>query len=350
MDKLKTNNEKIFDAAGKPRKYKALFGKTFENYLDDVKDELFDFVYELATNAELLTTVRELAHAGKVNESFTELNENFFDLLKQRYDKAKQVVSNLSDKGKEALQSLVARAKDIMSFIGSIGTIIKNAFKDITTKTFEKLKKSLASDKKFTDKIKELYNAEKDTLVKDLKVCKDVVSFYKNKFVDSLTKNITDNIKPLLVKNDLPVMATEAMVAEGNDNVISKLLGNVAHIPPFSWLHDLAHLGQTAANKVIAGLSKLTQNLGGPAFTLPVIAILLGIAFEYNVKGLAKHGLLHLVAEYSIPFVGVVINVIGIIATFLAAVSVIDSVAGTNIIAKSGHDTHGETPAAEAVA
>ena len=56
-----------------------------------------------------------------------------------------------------------------------------------------------------------------------------------------------------------------------------------------------------------------------PEFKLPVISSLFGIAFEYNVKGLIKHGLIEAAEIFSVPFVGLVVKTAGNVATFLAA-------------------------------
>lgn len=334
MSHLKNKIEKIFEMQNINNEYKHLFGKTFENYLKDIQEDLFN-INELYTNKELCDYVCVLAKNYKINESYSELNENFFDKLKQRYDKAKDVVSNLSDNAKTALNTLVSKAKDILSFITEIKNIIIKYFKDISTNTVNKIKDKLLKDVNFVNKTKELFNAEKNEFINDLKTAKNVTLFYKDKFLNILLEKIDKVLKDLLNKEDLPV-SESLLLNEGNDNVISKLLSNISHIPPFSWLHDVAHAGEKGATFIINKLSTLTANLGGESFELPIIATLLGIAFEYNIKGLIKGGLLNVVATYSIPFIGVIVTVLGIMATFLATISVIDNIANTNIIA-SGH-------------
>jgi len=78
-------------------------------------------------------------------------------------------------------------------------------------------------------------------------------------------------------------------------------------------------MGTQGSEVIIQQLSIVTKKLGGPEFVLPIIAIILGIAFEYNIKGLAKHGLLEIVALYSIPFVAPIIKTVGLVATMIAA-------------------------------
>ena len=330
MTHLKTKIEKIFEINNE-NQYKTLSGKTFENYLKEIQEELFD-INELYYNQELCDYVCELAITNNINESYNELNENFFDKLKQRYDKAKDVVSNLSDNAKNALNDLVNKAKDILTFITEIKNIILNYFKDISTNTVNKIKDKLLKDTTFVNKTKELLQTDKNALINDLKTAKDVTIFYKDKFIKLIIEKIDTALKSLLSKDDLPI--SESILKEGNNNnVISKLLGNISHIPPFSWLHDVAHAGEKGATYIIGKLSNFTDNIGGDSFELPVIATLLGIAFEYNIKGLIKGGLLNVVASYSIPFIGIIVTVLGIIATFLAAISVIDTIANTNIIA-----------------
>jgi hypothetical protein len=105
--------------------------------------------------------------------------------------------------------------------------------------------------------------------------------------------------------------------------MLDKLVHGLNSIPPFSWIDKLQKIGEKGANFIIKQLAFITEKLGGPYFDLPIIAVLLGIAFEYNMKGLAKSGLLDVVGMFSVPFVAPVIKMVGFVATMIAAYELI---------------------------
>jgi len=297
-------------------------------------NDLFSFFIESYYNSSLLTPGEKRSlnlYLKKSNLNLNQLNENFYDKLKARYDKAKQVAVDMSDKAKEALQKIVTAAKDAVNFVGKIKEQLLEWCNKIISTTKDKIKGKLQADGKFMKAVKDKLSHDKNAFIKDLKTCTEVVNFYKNSLVNNIVKSFTTNLSGFLSKEDTGLTLQEKLllIQEGN-NMIDKLVGGIAHIPPFSWLHDLAHLGEKGANKAIGLLSNITNKLGGPAFTLPVIGAILGIAFEYNIKGLAKHGLLEVVEFFTIPFVGIIIKSIGYAATFIAVYEIINHLAGTN--------------------
>ena len=84
-------------------------------------------------------------------------------------------------------------------------------------------------------------------------------------------------------------------------------------------------IGTKGSEFIIKQLSSITKNLGGPEFILPAMSVLLGVAFEYNIKGLVKHGLIEAIAEYSIPFITLIVKFIGLVATFIAAYEIVEA-------------------------
>lgn len=257
------------------------------------------------------------------------INENFFDKLKDRFDKAKEVASGISDKAKSALETIVKSAKDIVSFIGDLKNKLLNSIKDILTNTVNKVKSKLKGDKKFSSETERVHSSNKEGLIKDLKTAKEVVDFHKTKMSNSLWEKMSTTLKNFFSKEDQPAIAEKLeILKEGHNNVISKLVDGLAHVPPFSWLHEVQKMGEKGANSIIGAISKFTHNLGGPAFTLPAIASLLGIAFEYNIKGLAKSGLLNVAGYFTIPFITIIISIVAWIATFIAAVDAIHEITG----------------------
>ena len=268
------------------------------------------------------------------------LKESFFDSLKGRFDKDKQVATQYSDKAKDTLKKALDIAKNATDFIVKIKDALVKYIKTILSDTKNKIQSKLQSDNKFTGKVKELAKSSTEELKKDLQTAKEVIGFYTTKMTDSLLGKVEGGMKEVLVGSHQPVV--ESLLLEGNNNVIAKLFHGLETIPPFNWLHNVAHLGEKGANSILGALSKFTHNLGGPEFTLPVIATLIGIAFEYNIKGLAKSGLIDIVAFFSIPFVAVVIKILGWVATFMAVIAVIDTVGSFDILGHGGHgDSHG---------
>jgi hypothetical protein len=144
-----------------------------------------------------------------------------------------------------------------------------------------------------------------------------------------------------LSSEDNEVAVAEKIQYITESNMIGKLVDGISHIPPFSWLHQVQHMGEKGAQNIIKGLSFVTQKMGGPEIVLPVISAILGIAFEYNVKGLVKSGLLDMVETYAIPFIGIIIKFIGFVATVIAVVDLIDELTGSNLIREEGmEDVH----------
>jgi len=268
---------------------------------------------------------------------------NFFDTLKNRYDKAAGVVKNFSDNAKKALDKLIDAAKSaeefIKNLINKISEYCKSTLKNVKTKILEKLKNS----DEFLNLIKEAAK-NKENLKKDLMISKDVVKFYNEKFLSSLLDKIKKSITELFIGDKQPVVeklnyikSINEKVEMGN-NVIQKLVHGLEEIPPFNWLHSLKSNMEKGINIVIGGLSDLTNKLGGPKFTLPVIASILAVVIEFNVKGLVKSGLMDMVLDYAIPFVGTVIKIVGLIATFIAAIELIDDISGLHILGNHEHN------------
>ena len=158
----------------------------------------------------------------------------------------------------------------------------------------------------------------------ELEIFKDVVTFYKTRFNVALEAQISNSLTRFLSSEDkeIPVAEKLNIIKEGS-NMLDKLVHGLNSIPPFSWIDKLQKIGEKGANFIIKQLAFITEKLGGPYFELPIIAVLLGIAFEYNMKGLAKSGLLDVVGMFSVPFVAPVIKMVGFVATMIAAYELI---------------------------
>ncbi len=320
--------------------------KTWSEWINESFNDkdIYYYILENLYKSDFLTDL-DRYHISKAsgNYTFSEymIKESFFDTLRDRFDKAKEVATNISNAGKEALDKLLNKAKDLLDFVKKIKEQIITYIKDLLSKTKEKIKEKIQANPKFKSKCDELFKKEKNKFVDDLKLCKEIFEFYtKNlttKFVDMVTKGVSGVLSS---DKEPAVDISEGMITEGMNDVLSKFINGVSHIPPFSWLHNVAHIGEAGANKIIGALRLFTEKLGGPKFVLPVIGALLGIAFEYNVKGLAKQGLIQISAGLAVPFITTIIVIIGWIATFLAAVAVIDQLTGAGIF---GHEDHGHS-------
>lgn len=254
------------------------------------------------------------------------INENFWSKLTSRVDKASEVSNVLSDETESILKKVLRKAGEAFNFVKQIIENIKNFITSIITTVRDKVLNKAKGDKELTNKVKELVSVDKNAFVKDLKTSKEVYSFYKGDFLSSIMKSMKDNLSNFFSKEQEPI--AEALINE-KGNVISTMVHGIEKIPPFSWLHKVAHLGEKGADKIIEGLSFLTNKLGGPSFKLPVIATILGIVFEYNIKGAAKSGILSILGD---AFTGGLISIISIIATFIAGIIIIDQISGEKIL------------------
>jgi hypothetical protein len=260
------------------------------------------------------------------------LNEGFFDKLKERFPKAAEVSKVLSDKAENALGSILNKVKDAVSFVKKIGESIKEFFLSVVEKGKSFFTEQIQNGK-LKDKIGELAKTKKEGLAKDLKKSKEVIDFYRKDFMGKLLGSTEKNMTDMLSKEQEPV--AESIVNEGK-NVIATLVHKVEDIPPFSWLHKVAQAGEAGAAALIKMISEVTQKLGGPAFELPVIVLLIGLTIEYFVKDTTKHWLITLVGS-STPL-GMAISGIKYIATFVSIIIALDATIGEKIL--GGHD-HG---------
>lgn len=128
-----------------------------------------------------------------------------------------------------------------------------------------------------------------------------------------------------------------------NENIIGDLIHKIEKIPPFSYLEKVKEFGEGSANLIISFLSEITAKLGGPKFVLPVIASLIGVALEYNIKGLAKHNLIDVAAYFTVPFLIPLIKFIGYVATFIAVIIIINDITNMGILDHSHDNTEKST-------
>jgi hypothetical protein len=264
--------------------------------------------------------------------NYDSLNESFWDKLKERFPKAAQVSKMLSDKAEAVLGKIINGVKDAVSFVKKMGQSIKEFFISAIQKGKEIFTEQIVNGK-LKGKIEELVNTKKDGLIKDLKTSKDVINFYRKEFIGKILGSTEKNMTNILV--------SESLITEGENNVIATLVHKIESIPPFSWLHSVAKAGEAGASAVIKSISNVTQKLGGPAFELPVIALLLGIVFEQMVKGQVGHWLIDL-AGSATPL-GLAIKGVKTVAFFVALIVALDATIGQKLLGSHGHgDEHGK--------
>lgn len=257
------------------------------------------------------------------------INESFWDKLTKRIDKASEVSNVLPDESEGILKKLIRKAGQAVDFISKILQSIKdwiaNMIKDVISKVTERIK----GDGKFSESVKKVLKEEENEFIKDLKIAGSVYEFYKTDLLNTLVGSMKKSITNFLSNEQNPIPENFEYITNEGKNVLSTWVHGIEKIPPFSWLEKVATIGEKGANKVIEGLSLLTNKLGGPKFTLPTIAVLIGIVFEYNIKSTVKHGILSIFGD---AFTGGLLHVISWIATFIAAVVMIDQISGVNIL------------------
>jgi len=295
---------------------------------------LFKNVFETVYNKTKMTSLvkEELDLFLSDNEFIT---EGFFDKLKERFPKAAEYSKKLSDKAEQTLSGILQKVKDAVSFVKKITEGIKEFFIAAIQKGKDFYIEQIKSGK-LKAKVDELAKTKKEGLIDDLKTIKEVADFYRTKFMGKLISSTETNFTDFLNKDQEPVV--ESIVNEGA-NVIATLVHKIEAIPPFSWLEAIAKAGEKGASAIIGAISSLTQKMGGKAFELPVVAILIGIMIEQIIKGDVGHWLIHLAGPTPL---GMAIKGLKITAAVIAFIVALDSVIGgtLGVVNGHGHDEH----------
>lgn len=330
--------------------------KSYEQFInsDIFEQKLFSAMFDLYLESNLVNDAARNEINGYINEGLL-VKENFYDSLKNRYEKAKTVVKNFSDNAKQALETIVNAAKTSVDFINAVAGKIKAYSGKILTGTKDKFKKELQAQSGFSDKLKTI-GSDKHALSKELKNLGDVVNFYKTSLVDKLVAVIKTSFTELLAGDKQPLVEkVEAMKAYLNEsadmgnNVIQKLVHGVEQLPPFTWLHNLKHAAGQGIDKFIQALNVVNKNVGAPELVIPVISGLLALAIEYKVKNIIKHGIAEIALEYAIPFIGIVLEAISWTALVLAVYEIVHAATATVQHVQGGHAGSGHAVQAQAV-
>lgn len=296
--------------------------QTNEEIFNDVFESLLNKVSDENIKNELVNYI-----------NYTQINEDFFTKLKDRFPKASQVSNLLSDKAEKVLSDILQKSKDMVAFISDISSKIKQFFID----SIEQLKENfieLIKNGKLKEKISSLNDKDKEGLHVDIKTGRSVIKWYRTEFLQKFLSSFSKNSSEFFGKEQEPI--AESMLNEGG-NVIATLVHGLEKYPPFSWLHKVQQAGEAGANKLVDVLSEVTVKMGGPKFTLPVIAALLGVVLEQMVKGQVGHGLLDLFGATT-PL-GMAIKGLKMVAMFIAFIVAVDAVIGEKILG-GGHGEH----------
>lgn len=293
---------------------------------DDMSVDIFN---KILNNYKVEESIK-IEISNYINNNLT-LNESFFDKLRDRFPKASTVSNLLSDKAESVLNSILQKTKDVLSFVRKISEGIKELFLN-TIEVSKKYYQEQITNGKLKSKIEEIAKTKKEGLIKDAQEIKKVIDFYRKEFLSKLLNSNQQNLSDFLFKEQEPVV--ESLLLE-KGNVIATLVHSIESVPPFSWLHKLAQAGEAGASQFIKVLSDVTEKMGGPAFTLPVIALIVGIVFEQVVKGEAGGWLLSL-AGSTIPF-GMAISGMKMVASFIALLTIIDATLGEKILGHADH-------------
>ncbi len=299
--------------------------------MDLSDDTLFKLVFEkLLNDKKIEDEIRfEIKNYISTNES---LNEGFFDKLKERFPKASTVSQLLSDKAKTVLSGILQKCKDAVSFVEQMKQGIKELFTDTIT-TSKKLFEQQFKTGKLKAKLDEIKKTQNDGLLTDIKTMKVVTDFYRQHFLGKITTTTDKNLTQFLTNEQEPVVESLESINESG-NVIATLVHKIETIPPFSWLHKVALAADKGISFLIKALSELTVALGGPAFEIPVISLILAIGVEFMVKTTTGHWLLELVGPTPL---GTAIKGIKIVASFIASIVIIDSVIGGVVLGSEEH-------------
>ena len=131
--------------------------KKYNDFFQFNEKESFYYFVDYYYN-ELLTKNEKIILEQYIDSTLSIylINENFFNKIKNRYDKASKVVKNFPDKAKKSLNKVLDAAKTSMEFVKNIVSQLNEFIKKLINETPIKIKNKLKSDKKL-EKYLEFY-------------------------------------------------------------------------------------------------------------------------------------------------------------------------------------------------
>lgn len=287
---------------------------------------------------------------GIFDEGFDNLNEeNLISKMKAKFDAAVEVAK---EKGKQALTKSQEVIIKLGGKIASIIKLIVEKLKEWVDAAWTAAKSAYASGaqakvKEITAAIEKKSEESKNTLLKEVKQGKQVVSATVGWITSGFVKDtataaqqaasedvkeafeiaILDSINEAVINGDIDFTDLLKESDEHGPSIpfVSAIAHKMHHIPPFNLLDKVKQAAEKVAKGTLGKLSYYATELAGAPGPFEFIALagIIGIIAEVQVKGAAKHALLH-----AVPGLGTVASIISNVAMLLAVIGIIEAVMG----------------------
>jgi hypothetical protein len=287
---------------------------------------------------------------GIFDEGFDNLNEeNLISKMKAKFDAAVEIAK---EKGKQALTKSQEVIIKLGGKIASIIKLIVEKLKEWVDAAWTAAKSAYASGaqskiKEITAAIEKKSDESKNLLLKEVKQGKQVVSatvgWITSGFVKDTAKAaqeaasedvkeafeiaILNSINEAVINGDIDFtdLVKESDAHGPSIPFVSAIAHKMHHIPPFNLLDKVKQAAEKVAKGTLGKLSYYATELAGAPgpFEFLALAGIIGIIAEVQVKGIAKHALLH-----AVPGLGTVASIISNVAMLLAVIGIIEAVMG----------------------
>lgn len=267
--------------------------------------------------------------------------ESIAQKMKQKFDNAVKIAK---EKGKQALTDAQEKIIKLGGSIVNVIKIIVEKLKEWMTAAFEAAKTAYtsaasASSKKIGEVVSKMGKDTKNELITDVKqmgqVTAAVGAWIGGKFAGDtakglqaaasenesfeigIYKSINESIKNGEI--DFTDLLNES---EGGIPFVSKIAHKLHHVPPFNVLDKVKQGAEKITGGALAKFSYYATKLAeapGP-YEFAALAAIVGILVEVQVKGVAKHAILH-----AIPGLGLVLSIISNTAMCLAIIGIVET-------------------------
>lgn len=275
--------------------------------------------------------------------------ENLVQKMKAKFDQAVQVAK---EKGKQALTDTQTK---IVQLGGNIVNIIKlmiDKLKEWMKNLFDAAKgaymQAMGKEKaKVEELISKMKGETKTKLGIEIQNLKDITSHFVNWIFSGFPKEIASGTGKV-VKQDVSEAfelaiyesLNEAVVSgeldftdllkegdEGSIPFLSSIAKGLNKVPPFSLLYKVKSAVAKVGTKVLNRFSfYATEMAGAPGpYEFAAIAVIIGVIAEVQIKGVAKHAILH-----AVPGLGTVAAWLSNAAMALALIAVVEAVIKAN--------------------
>jgi hypothetical protein len=361
--------EFLYETYGKPKlnKAKENFLKTLaSNQLNESEQYVFNFLIAEGLALDIFQLFEE--------NDYEALHESFVEKAKEKYEKAKELIKT---KGRAAMNTISVATKNLIK----IGGDILKPIKMILQKVAEVLKKAWDSAKELGEKHVEKH---KDAIIQKFKGMveegdEDISIKDETKHVGGMiaagTKFITGGFTENLGKAAKTAATTEeneftfigfieagilneissdinsgisieeiiGYLNESDDHgdghedkgglkipYISKIMDKIAHIPPFSYFHKMGDAVKGFTNNSLSKASVYIHKIcDGPSpYKFIAFGALVGVVVGYYTEDWAKHEVLHMLARFAIPGLGILETIIGTLGVALAVYGIVKVMVG----------------------